>query len=51
MNEKNVQITKREHSFKGYTSSYNVKILTNFKILELQLNDMESEIENKLIFF
>ena len=30
LNQKNVKITKREHAFKGYVSSYNVNILNSF---------------------
>ena len=48
MNEKNVHITKREHVFKGYKSTYNVEIL-NFFNPELQLKDTESAIKSKLI--
>ena len=38
LNEKNVKITKRVHTFKGYASSYNVGILSCFNP-ELQLKD------------
>ena len=48
MNEKNVKITKREHAFKGYASTYNVEILNSFNP-ELQLKDTESAIKSKLI--
>ena len=48
MNEKNVKITKRSHVYKGYVSTYSVKIL-NFFNPELQLKDSESAIKNKLI--
>ena len=41
-------MTKREHAFKGFASSYNVEILNSF-ILELQLKDIESAIKSKLI--
>ena len=44
MNEKNEKITKRSHAFKGYSSSYYVKILNS----ELQLKDFESSIRNKV---
>ena len=27
LNEKNIEITKREHAFKGCVSTYNLKIL------------------------
>ena len=43
LNEKNVKITERDHTFKGFTSTYNVVILItslknyNFKILNLQV--------------
>ena len=30
LKEKNVKITKQEHAFKGYASSYNVDILNSF---------------------
>ena len=36
LNGKNGKIRKRAHAFKGYTSSYNVKILNSFSP-ELQL--------------
>ena len=48
MNKKNIKITKREHAFKGYASSYNVEILNSFNP-ELQLKDTESAIKSKLI--
>ena len=48
MNEKNVEITKQEHGFKGYASTYNVEILDNFNP-KLQLKDTEYVIESKLI--
>ena len=41
-------MTKREHAFKGFASSYNVEILNSF-IPELQLKDIESAIKSKLI--
>ena len=47
MNEKDVKITKPAHAFKVYANSYNVEILNYFKP-ELQLNDTESAIKNKL---
>ena len=40
-------MTKQSHAFKGYISSYNVKIL-NSSNPELQPKDTESEIQNKL---
>ena len=48
MNEKNIKIAKQEHAFRGYASTYNVKILNSFNP-ELQLKDTESEIKSKLI--
>ena len=30
LNQKNVKIAKREHAFKGFTSTYNVEILSSF---------------------
>ena len=47
LNEKNVKITKRAHAFKGYASTYNVKILNSFKP-ELKFKDTKSAIKNKL---
>ena len=48
MNEKNIKIAKREHAFKGYPSTYSVETLNYFNP-ELQLKDIESAIESKLI--
>ena len=48
LNEKNIKITKREHAFKGFASTYNVEIL-NYLKLELQLKYTESVIKSKLI--
>ena len=48
LKEKNVKITKREHAFKGYASTYNVEILNSFEP-ELQRKDTESAIKSKLI--
>ena len=45
---KYAKITKRSHVFKGYASSCNVEVLISFNP-ELQLNDTESVITNKLI--
>ena len=45
---KNVKLTKRVHAFKGYASTYNVKILNSFNP-ELQLKDSKSAIKSKLI--
>ena len=46
------KITKRSHAFKGYATSYNVETLLNlmnYFNTELQLQDTESAIKNKLI--
>ena len=43
-----MKITKREHAFKGYASTYNVEILNSFNP-KLQLRDTESAIKSKLI--
>ena len=48
MYEKNTNITKRSHAFKGYIDSYNVEILNSFNP-ELQLNYTESAVRNKPI--
>ena len=48
LNEINVKMTKRAHTFKGFASSYNVEILNSFN-RELQLKDTESAIKSKLI--
>ena len=48
LNKKNIKITKREHAFKGYASTYNVEILNSFNP-KLQLRDTESAIKSKLI--
>ena len=48
LNEKNVKITKQEHKFNSYTSTYNVEISNPF-IPELQHNNIESAIKGKLI--
>ena len=40
MSRKNVKITKRAHAFKGYASTYNVKILNSFNS-KPQLKDTE----------
>ena len=45
LNEQNVKITKRSHSFEGYASSYNVEILILFNP---ELKDTLSPIKNKL---
>ena len=41
-------MTKQEHAFKGFASTYNVKILNPFNP-ELELKDTESTIKNKLL--
>ena len=41
--KKYIQITKGEHTFKSYSGTYNVKILSSFNP-ELQLQDTESAI-------
>ena len=46
--KKNVKLTKRAHTFKGYTSNYNVAILNSFNP-ELQLKDTKHAIKSKLI--
>ena len=48
LNEINAKITKREHAFKGYGTSYNVETLNYFNP-EQQLKDIESAIKSKLI--
>ena len=48
LNEKNVKVTKPEHAFKGFASSYNVEILNSF-YPELQLKDAESAIESEVV--
>ena len=45
--QKNIEITKIEHAFKGFASNYNVEILNSFNP-ELQLTDTESAIKNEL---
>ena len=50
MNEKNTNIAKRSHAFKGYIDSHNAEILKSFN-LELQLNYTESAVRNKPIDF
>ena len=45
---KNTKITKREHAFKGFASTYNGEILNSFKP-EPQIKDTESETKSKLI--
>ena len=44
----NIKITKQEHAFKGYESTYNVEN-SNYFNPELQLKDTESAITSKLI--
>ena len=45
--KKKLKITKQEHAFKGFESTYNVNILSSFNP-ELQLKDTESAIKSKL---
>ena len=46
--QKKVKITKREHAFKGFASTYIVEIL-NYSNPELQLKDTDSAIKSKLV--
>ena len=48
LNQKNAKITKQSHAYKGYASTYSVKVLNSFNP-ELQLKDAEYIIRNKLI--
>ena len=48
LNKIKAKITKREHAFKGYGTSYNVETLNYFNP-EQQLKDIESAIKSKLI--
>ena len=48
LNEKNVKITKREHAFKDYASTYNVEILNSLNS-KIQLQDTEYTTKSKLI--
>ena len=48
LSENNIKIKKQLHAFKGFASSYNVKILIFFNP-ELQLKDAEPAIKRKLI--
>ena len=43
-----MKIIKREHTFKGCASTYNVEILNSFNP-ELQLKDTESAIKSKVM--
>ena len=45
--KKNIKITKREHAFKGYASTY-FEILNSFNP-ELQIENTESATKSKLI--
>ena len=47
MNERNIKITKREHAFKDFASTYNVEILNSLNP-KLQLKDTEPAIKSKL---
>ena len=42
-----MRITKREHTFKGFASTYNIESLNYFNP-ELQIKDTEYAIKNKL---
>ena len=48
LTDKNVKLTKWEHAFRGYASTYNVDILNSFDP-EVQLKDTKSAIKSKLI--
>ena len=48
MNKENVKITKWEHAFRGYASTYNFEILNSFNN-ELQLKDIESATKSTLV--
>ena len=47
LKEINAKITERSHAYKGYASTYSVKILNSFNP-ELYLKDIEYAIRNKL---
>ena len=47
LSQKTVNITKREHEFKGFASTYDVEILNSFNA-EVQIKDSESVIKSKL---
>ena len=47
MNEKHVNITKRQYAIKGCASSYNAEILNSLN-LELKLENTEPVIKNRL---
>ena len=47
LSQKTVIITKREHEFKGFASTYDVEILNSFNA-EVQIKDSESVIKSKL---
>ena len=47
LSQKTVNITKREHEFKGFASTYDVEILNSFNA-EIQIKDSESVIKSKL---
>ena len=44
LNEENEKITKQEHVFKGYASTYNVEIL-NFLTLNYNLKILNSQLK------
>ena len=47
LSQKTVNMTKREHEFKGFASTYDVEILNSFNA-EVQIKDSESVIKSKL---
>ena len=47
LSQKTVNITKRDHEFKGFASTYDVEILNSFNA-EVQIKDSESVIKSKL---
>ena len=47
LSQKTVNITKREHEFKDFASTYDVEILNSFNA-EVQIKDSESVIKSKL---
>ena len=48
LNDKNIKIAKREHTFKSYASTCNAEVLNSFNP-ELQLKDTEYAIKSKLL--
>ena len=47
MEYNNIKITKEEHAFKAFASTYNVEIWNSFNP-EVQIKDTESTNKNKL---